>query len=65
MCAEGHPALHVQDGATWMLEVCEEQKCEEEVLPLAMNYLDRFLAGVPTPGCYLHVPGLQAQRPPL
>lgn len=30
--------------ASWMLEVCENQDCSEDVLVLAMNILDRFLS---------------------
>ncbi|XP_055300323.1 G1/S-specific cyclin-D2 [Sitodiplosis mosellana] len=41
--------------AEWMMEVCEENKCQEEVFILALNYMDRFLALTPVPRTQLQI----------
>lgn len=37
--------------------MCEEEKSNEDVFPLAINYLDRFLAVMPTRKNYLQLLG--------
>lgn len=43
--------------AGWMHEVCEEESSNEDVFPLAINYLDRFLAVMTTRKTYLQLLG--------
>ncbi|KAK9498134.1 hypothetical protein O3M35_004012 [Rhynocoris fuscipes] len=43
--------------ANWMMEVCEDQRCEVQVFPLAMNLMDRFLCTHDVKKCQLQLTG--------
>uniref|UniRef100_A0A8B9L5J4 Cyclin D2, b n=1 Tax=Astyanax mexicanus TaxID=7994 RepID=A0A8B9L5J4_ASTMX len=45
------------DPISSVVKVCEEEKCDDDIFPLAINYLDRFLSMVPTKKCYLQLLG--------
>lgn len=41
--------------ADWMIDLCEEQNCQEEVSLLSLNYMDRFLNLVPIKKTHLQI----------
>ncbi|XP_065344682.1 G1/S-specific cyclin-D2-like [Cloeon dipterum] len=41
----------------WMMEVCEELSCDQNVYPLAVRLLDLFLSKIPTQRCNLQLLG--------
>jgi cyclin D2 len=44
-CVQNELKAHMRKiVASWMAEVCEEEQCQDEVFPLAVNIMDRFLA---------------------
>lgn len=41
--------------AEWIIDLCEEQNCQEEVSLLALSYMDRFLSLIPIRKTHLQI----------
>lgn len=41
--------------AEWVMDLCEEQNCQEEVSLLCLSYMDRFLSQVPIKKTHLQI----------
>ncbi|XP_055587920.1 G1/S-specific cyclin-D2 [Uranotaenia lowii] len=41
--------------AEWIIDICEEQNCQEEVSLLSLSYMDRFLSLVPIKKTHLQI----------